>query len=68
MTWSGITGTLVSWLLGECLLEQVRLFVFPVAPGRGKRLLAESATKVPLKLAASAAFETGMLNLTHDKA
>jgi len=33
--------------------------------GRGKRLLAEPGDKVPLKLTASAAFETGVLNLTY---
>jgi hypothetical protein len=36
--------------------------------GRGKRLLAEPGDKVPLKLAASAAFETGVLDLTYARA
>jgi len=37
-------------------------------PGRGQRLLAEPGVKVPLKPAALAALETGVLNLTHARA
>jgi dihydrofolate reductase len=60
-------ATLVSWLLRERLLDELHLLVFPVALGRGKRLLAEPGDKVTLKLAASAAL-VGALNLTYSRA
>jgi dihydrofolate reductase len=61
------SGTLVSWLLREGLLDELRLLVFPVVLGHGKRLFAEPGDKVPLTLTDSAAFETGVLNLTYTK-
>ena len=36
--------------------------------GHGKRLFADHGDKVPLKLINSAAFETGVLNLTYTRA
>ena len=36
--------------------------------GHGKRLFADPGDKVPLKLADSAVFETGVLNLTDTRA
>jgi dihydrofolate reductase len=62
------SGTLVSWLLREGLLDELHLLVFPVVLGSGKRLFAESGDKVPLKLVDSAAFETGVLNLSYARA
>jgi dihydrofolate reductase len=62
------SGTLVSWLLREGLLDELHLLVFPVVLGRGKRLFTEPGDKVPLKLTGSAAFQTGVLNLAYTKA
>jgi dihydrofolate reductase len=62
------SGTLVSWLLREGLLDELHLLVFPVVLGHGKRLFAEPGDKVPLKLIDSATFETGVLNLTYARA
>jgi dihydrofolate reductase len=67
----GMTGsaTLVSWLLREGLLDELHLMVFPVVLGSGKRLFAEpSSDHLPLKLIGSAAFETGVVELTYTKA
>lgn len=66
----GVTGsgTLVSWLLREGLLDELHLLVFPVVQGHGKRLFAEQGKQVPLKLVASETFQTGVLNLTYSPA
>ena len=49
----------------ERLLTELHLLVVaPLVHGRGKRLLAEPGDKMPLTLAGSAAFQTGVLNLT----
>jgi dihydrofolate reductase len=62
------SGTLVTWLLREGLLDELHLLVFPVVLGHGKRLFAEPGDKVPLKLTGSAAFETGVLSLAYARA
>jgi dihydrofolate reductase len=62
------SGTLVSWLLREGLLDELHLLVFPVVLGHGKRLFAEPGDKVPLKLAGSATYETGVVHLTYARA
>ena len=66
----GITGsgTLVSSLLREGLLDELHLFIFPVVLGSGKRLFAAPGGKLPLKLIGSAAFQTGVVHLTYAKA
>lgn len=63
----GVTGsgTLVSWLLREGLLDELHLLVFPVVQGHGKRLFAKDGKQVPLKLVNSETFQTGVLNLTY---
>ena len=66
----GMTGsaTLVAWLLREGLLDELRLLVFPVVLGSGKRLFATPGEKLPLRLIDSATFETGVVHLTYAKA
>jgi dihydrofolate reductase len=66
----GMTGsaTLVAWLLREGLLDELRLLVFPVVLGSGKRLFATPGDKLPLRLIDSATFETGVVRLTYAKA
>jgi dihydrofolate reductase len=63
----GMTGsaTLVSSLLGEGLLDELHLFVMPLAVGSGKRLFGTPGEKLPLKLLGSAAFPTGVVHLTY---
>ena len=48
------SGTLVSSLLREGLLDELHLFVFPVVLGSGKRLFATPGDKLPLRLIDSA--------------
>jgi dihydrofolate reductase len=66
----GITGsgTLVSSLLREGLLDELHLFIFPVVLGSGTRLFGAPGDKLPLKLIDSATFETGVVHLTYAKA
>jgi dihydrofolate reductase len=62
------SGTLVSWLLQEGLVDELHLMVFPVVLGQGKRLFAEPGDQVPLKLLDSASYETGVVHLTYGRA
>ena len=66
----GITGsgTLVSSLLREGLLDELHLFIFPVVLGSGTRLFAMPGDKLPLRLIDSATFATGVVHLTYAKA
>jgi hypothetical protein len=68
MTRSGPAGPWSAGCSGEGLPNELHLLVFPVVHSRGKRLLAGPGHEVPLQLAASAAFEHGVLNLTYPRA
>jgi dihydrofolate reductase len=62
------SGTLVSSLLREGLLDELQLFVFPLVVGSGKRLFGASDAQLPLKLLDSATFGSGVMHLTYAKA
>jgi len=62
------SGTLVSSLLREGLLDELHLFVFPLVAGSGKRLFAAADSQLPLKLLDSATFQTGVVHSTYAKA
>jgi dihydrofolate reductase len=66
----GMSGSsaLVSWLLRRGLLDRLDLLVFPVVLGSGKRLFRELDGQVPLTLAGSEAFSTGVVHLTYTPA
>ena len=66
----GMTGsaTLVTSLLREGLVDELHLFVFPIALGSGKRLFREGDDTLRLTLIDSARFETGAIHLTYAKA
>jgi dihydrofolate reductase len=57
--------TLVGSLLTEGVLDELSLLVHPVMVGRGKRLFQDGDAKVPLRLADSKTFSTGVLWLTY---
>lgn len=63
----GISGspTLVTWLLGQGLLDELDLLLFPVVVGHGKRLFDGEADQTALTLAHSEAFSTGVVHLTY---
>ena len=62
------SGTLVSSLLSEGLLDELHLLVFPLVVGSGQRLFGASGAQLPLKLLDSAAFQSGVMHLTYAKA
>jgi dihydrofolate reductase len=62
------SGTLVASLLREGLLDELRLLVHPIVVGRGKRLFQDGDAQVPLELADSKTFGTGVLSLTYRRA
>jgi dihydrofolate reductase len=61
------SGTLVRGLLGDGLLDELHLFVFPVALGSGARLLSEG-TAAKLQLAATDVYDNGVVHLAYTPA
>jgi dihydrofolate reductase len=69
-----VTGTiliagsvrLVQGLLAHGLVDELRLMVFPVILGGGKRLFAEDGKKLPLRLASSRTVGAGVEILTYE--
>jgi dihydrofolate reductase len=60
------SATLVQSLLGEGLVDELRLMVFPVILGSGKRLFADGGDKATLQLAESRPVgEDGVIILTY---
>jgi len=61
------SGTLVDWLVRQGLRDRLDLLVFPVVVGHGKRLFGDGS-QVPMSLAASEAFSSGVVHLTYHPA
>jgi dihydrofolate reductase len=61
---SGSTTT-VRWLLGEGLVDELNLLLYPIVVGRGKRLFPEEGPTFPLELRKSATFGNGVVRLTY---
>jgi len=57
--------SVVRQLLAAGLLDELHLLVHPVAVGTGMRLFDESESSIPLRLASSAAFTTGVVHLIY---
>ena len=58
------SGTLVRGLLADGLVDELHLFLFPVALGAGKRLFAEGST-TKLALATSDVYDNGVVHLAY---
>jgi len=63
-----LSGTLVRTLLADGLVDELHLFVYPLAVGAGQRLFPASDRKTTLSLAGSEAFDSGVLHLTYTPA
>jgi dihydrofolate reductase len=63
-----ITGsaTLIRSLLRAGLLDELHLMVCPIVLGAGKRLFDETTGRVPMKLAQSETFPTGVVHLAYE--
>lgn len=55
------SGELIRTLLGQNLIDDLRLWVFPVILGKGKRMFGEDAAPAGLKLEESKSFGTGVV-------
>lgn len=62
------SATLAQSLIENDLVDEIRLMVFPVVLGAGKRLFAETSDKKPMKLAESKTVGDGVSILTFQRA
>jgi dihydrofolate reductase len=59
------SGTLVRALLADGLVDELHLFVYPVARGAGQRLFADNGPATKFALAGSEVYSNGVLHLTY---
>ena len=59
------SATLVRALLADGLVDELHLFVFPLALGAGLRLFPEGGAPVKLALGGSEAYDSGVVHLTY---
>jgi dihydrofolate reductase len=59
------SGTLVRAMLADGLVDELHLFVFPLAHGTGQRLFADSGVPIRFALAGSEAYSNGVLHLNY---
>ncbi|WP_328471059.1 dihydrofolate reductase family protein [Streptomyces sp. NBC_00448] len=59
------SATLVRWLLARGLVDELDLLVDPVVIGRGKRLFQEGLPVIPLTVAESRMFESGVHHVVY---
>ena len=63
-----LVSRIVRWLLRERLLDELWLMLHPIVVGSGKRLFPDGIDRLPLKLAQSQTFSTGVLSLMYQPA
>jgi dihydrofolate reductase len=59
------SGTLVRAMLADGLVDELHLFVFPLALGSGKRLFTEDGPRLKLELAAAEPYDSGAVHLAY---
>jgi dihydrofolate reductase len=59
------SGTLVRAMLADGLVDDLHLFVYPLAHGTGQRLFADGGPETKFALAASETYSNGVLHLTY---
>jgi dihydrofolate reductase len=62
------SGTLVRGMLADGLVDELHLFVFPVALGSGARLFPDGGSPTKLALAGTEAFSSGVVHLAYKPA
>jgi dihydrofolate reductase len=58
----------VAWLLGQSLLDELNMLLFPVVVGHGKHLFDGEDRTTGLTLARSEAFSAGVVQLIYNSA
>ena len=59
------SGTLVRAMLADGLVDELHLFVYPVARGAGQRLFSDSGPATTFALAGSEAYSNGVMHLNY---
>jgi dihydrofolate reductase len=62
------SATLVRAMLADGLVDELHLFVFPIALGTGLRLFGEGVVQTKLRLAGDESYESGVVHLTYGRA
>jgi len=62
------SGTLVRALLADGLVDELHLFVFPIAIGAGKRLFPEGTPETKLSLVGADSYTSGVVHLVYSPA
>lgn len=62
------SGTLVRAMLADGLVDELHLFVFPLARGAGARLFGDGGHPARFALAGAEAYESGVLHVTYQPA
>jgi dihydrofolate reductase len=62
------SGGLIQTLLEHDLVDELRLMIFPLVLGSGKRLFADGTVPAGLRLSSSSATGAGVLIATYDRA
>jgi dihydrofolate reductase len=62
------SATLVRAMLADGLVDELHLYVYPIAVGTGIRLFPEGADQLPLSLAGAEALSNGVVHLTYGPA
>jgi dihydrofolate reductase len=62
------SAALVAWLLGQGLLDELNLLLFPIVVGHGKQLFGHDSRTTGLTLARSETFSTGVVHLIYHPA
>ena len=61
------SGNLIQTLLANGLIDEIRLMIFPLLLGKGKRLFGDGAMPAAFKLAKSEASTTGVIMATYER-
>lgn len=61
------SGNLIQTLLANGLIDEIRLMIFPLLLGKGKRLFGDGAMPAAFKLVKSQASSTGVIMATYER-
>jgi dihydrofolate reductase len=59
------SATLAEWPLHQGPLDELRLLVYPIVVGTGRRLFTDSKPRQDMQLALSKTYQTGVVDLTY---